>query len=144
MITAVNELRHRLQFAAWTAWLRLQLRRRGARLVVEAPHGARLDGFPSVRIEDLGSGDATLTLRLGRGVSLGRATHLDLWAKGANRLELADGVYFQHGVRVQLRGGTIAIGPHAHVRDGAVLKSEGVLRVGELGRGNVWSTVDSR
>ncbi|MGI8623013.1 MAG: acyltransferase [Solirubrobacteraceae bacterium] len=131
MIAPVNELRHRARFAAWTALLRAQLRRRGARLVVEAPHGARLDGFPAVRVEALGTGSATFWLRLGRGVSLCRATQLDVWAGGTNVLELGDGVYLQHGVRLQLRGGTIVLGAHTHVRDGAVLKSSGVLRVGE-------------
>jgi acetyltransferase-like isoleucine patch superfamily enzyme len=130
MITAANELLHRARFAAWTALLRLQLRRRGARLVVEAPHGARLHGFPHVRVEALGTGDATFVLRLGRGVALGRATHLDVWAGGSNELSLGDGAYLMHGVRLQLRGGTIALGPHTHVRDGAVLKSAGELRVG--------------
>jgi acetyltransferase-like isoleucine patch superfamily enzyme len=130
MITTLNSVLHRARFAAWTAYLRAQLRRRGARLVVEAPHGARLDGFPHVRVEALGEGDATFVLRLGRGVSLGRATHLDVWAGGTNELALADGAYLMHGVRLQLRGGTIALGEHTHVRDGAVLKSAGELRVG--------------
>lgn len=131
MITAANELRHRLRFAAWTAWLRLQLRRRGARLVVQAPHGARMDGLPHVDVRPTGTGGASFTLRLGRGVALGRATQLDVFAGGTNVLELGDGAYLQHGVRLQLRGGTIALGPHTHVRDGAVLKSAGQLRVGE-------------
>jgi len=130
VISAANELLHRARFAAWTAYLRAQLRRRGARLVVDAPHGARMDGFPHVRVERLGQGDATTVLRLGRGVSLGRATHLDLWAGGTNELALGDGAYLMHGVRLQLRGGTIALGAHTHVRDGAVLKSAGELRVG--------------
>ncbi len=140
MITRLNDLRHRARFAAWAAWLRLQLRRRGARLDLHAPHGARLDGLPRVRVEALGDGTATVTLRLGRGVSLGRATHLDVWARGTNVLELGDGAYLQHGVRLQLRGGTIALGAHTHVRDGAVLKSEGRLVVGEevtIGSGDV-------
>jgi len=131
VITAANEVLHRLRFAAWIAWLRVQLRRRGARLILDAPHGARLDGFPHLDVWPAGTGDATLTLRLGRGVSLGRATHLDVLAGGTNLLELGDGAYLQHGVRLQLRGGTIALGAHTHVRDGAVLKSAGVLRVGE-------------
>ena len=130
MITRLNQLRHRTRFALWAALLRARLRRRGARLILDAPHGARLHGLPHVDVQAAGEGDATLTLRLGRGVALGRATHLDLWAGGTNLLELGDGVYFQHGVRVQLRGGAVALGEHTHVRDGAVLKSQGELRVG--------------
>ncbi len=131
MITTANALRHRLAFAVWVALLRVQLRRRGARLIVDAPHGARLDGFPHLCVEALGDGDATTTLRLGAGVSLGRCTQIDVWAGGTNRLELADGAYLQRGVRLQLRSGTVALGPHTHVRDGAVLKSAGVLRLGQ-------------
>jgi len=131
MIARVNELRHRARFCAWTALLGLQLRRRGARLVVDAPFGARLDGFPHLDVEAVGDGEATFTLRVGRGVSLGRATHLDIHAGATNALELGDGAYLMHGVRLQLRGGSIALGAHTHVRDGAVLKADGRLRVGE-------------
>jgi acetyltransferase-like isoleucine patch superfamily enzyme len=131
VVTPLNALRHRARFAVWTAWLRLQLRRRGARLLLDAPHGARIEGWPHVDVQARGSGEAILTLRIGRGVSLGRALHLDMWAAGTNRLELGDGVTFLHGVRIQLRGGSVALGAHTHVRDGAVLKSEGELRVGE-------------
>ena len=98
-------VRDRAVFAAWTAWLRLQLRRRGARLILDAPHGARLDGLPHLRVERLGTGDATLTLRLGRGVSLGRATHLDVWAGGTNRLTLDDGAYLQQASACSCAGG---------------------------------------
>ncbi len=126
VITAVNEARHRLAFRLWAAWLLVQLRRRGARLVVEAPHGARLDSWPHV---DVSPGVRSFTLRLGHGVKLGRATHLDLQA-GDGVLELGDGAYLMHGARLQLRGGAIRLGPHVNVRDGAVLKSEGDLVVG--------------
>lgn len=131
MITRLNELRHRARFALWAAWLRAQLRRRGARLVVEAAGTVRFDSPPRVRVLALGDGGRTTTLRLGRGVSLGRDLALDVWAGGTNRLELGDGVYFLAGARVELRGGTVSLGAHTHVRDGAVLKSEGELRVGE-------------
>lgn len=130
MITRVNELRHRLRFALWAAFVALQLRRRGARLVLDAPFGARLDSLPHVDIDPGGDGGRTFTLRIGRGVSLGRATHLDVSAGGTNTLELGDGAYLMHGVRLQLRDGAIRLGAHVNVRDGAVLKSEGELLVG--------------
>lgn len=131
MIARLNGLRQRARFRLWTAYLRAQLRRRGARLVVRAPHGARMTTFPRVRVRDLGAGAATVTLALGRGVDLGTHTTLEVWAGGTNTLTLGDGVYLLRGVRLELRGGTIALGAHTHVRDGAVLKSEGELRVGE-------------
>ena len=130
----------RLRFRLWVALLRRRLARHGARLVLDAPHGARFDAFPHVKITADGEGDGTLTLRIGRGVSLGRDTTLEVWARGTNALTLGDGAYFMAGVRVQLRGGSISLGPHAHVRDGSVLKSRGTLSVGEevtIGYGDV-------
>jgi acetyltransferase-like isoleucine patch superfamily enzyme len=126
VITRVNEARHRMAFRLWTALLALQLRRRGATLAVDAPHGARMDSWPHVSV---GDGVESLTLRVGRGVKLGRATHLDVQA-GENVLEIGDGAYLLHGVRLQLRGGAIRLGPHVNLRDGVVLKSEGELAIG--------------
>ena len=127
MITRLNELRHRARFRLWCALLGLQLRRRGARLLVDAPHGARMDSLPHISVD--GSG-GTFELRLGRGVKLGRATHLDITAGGASVLEMGDGAYLMHGVRLQLRGGAIRLAAHVNLRDGVVVKSEGELRIG--------------
>lgn len=141
MIARVSALRHRLLFACWTAWLRLQLRRRGASLTLDAPHGARMDSWPHV---DLDAGVRSLRLSIGFDVDLGRATHLDLHGAD-NALEIGDHVFFMHGVRLQLRGGSIAIGRGSHVRDGSVLKSDGELRVGEevtIGYGDVLSCTE--
>lgn len=122
-MSSLLALRARLRFALWAARARAQLRRHGGRLEL---HGrARFDGPPHLRA----SGGGTLTLRFGEGVRLGR--DLQLESEGGGELALADGVYFLHGARVVLRGGTIALGAHTHVRDGAVLKSAGALRVGE-------------
>ena len=63
MITTLHELVHRARFAAWVILLRARLARHGARLVLHAPHGARLDGLPHVRVDALGDGAATFTLR---------------------------------------------------------------------------------
>lgn len=129
MITALNALVMRARFAAWAALLRLQLRRRGATLAIEGR--ARFGGAPRITVLDLGEGAARTTLRFADGVSLGREMELVLWARGTNRLEVGAGAYFQNGVRVELRGGRIALGAFSHVRDGAVLKSQGELIVGE-------------
>lgn len=138
MITRVNEARHRLLFRVWCAWLDFQLRRRGGRLVVDAPYGARMDSWPHVEVAR-----GSVRLRVGRGVKLGRATHLDV--QGGGTLELGDAVYLMHGVRLQLRGGTIRLGPGTHVRDATVLKSAGELLVGEevtIGYGDVLACVE--
>lgn len=131
MLSRLNGLRHRLRFAVWAAGLRLRLRRHGARLELHAPHGARFAARPRARVHGLGAGEATFTLRLGRGVDLGSALTLELWAGATNRLEIGDGVYFLSNSRIELRGGSIRLGAHASVRDGAVLKSDGDLVVGD-------------
>ena len=128
MIATLSSLIARARFAVWVALLRLQLRRRGASLEVEGR--ARFRGAPTVTVLDLGDGAARTTLCFAEGVSLGRGMELVLWARGTNRIEVGEGAYFQNGVRVELRGGRIALGPHAHVRDGAVLKAQGELVVG--------------
>lgn len=128
MISAVNGFRDRIRSALWVALLRARLRRRGTRLVVEG--AVRFDGPPRVRVLDRGEGPGRTTLRLARGSSLGRDLELVLWSGGDNVLELREGAYLQRGVRIELRGGTVSLGPHAHVRDSAVLKSQGELTVG--------------
>jgi acetyltransferase-like isoleucine patch superfamily enzyme len=119
----------RARFELWAARLRARLRRHGATLRIEGR--APFHSPPQVDVKDLGSGSATTTLRFVPGAHLGRGLELVVWAKGDNRLELSAGAYFQRGVRVELRGGTITLGAHTHVRDGAVLKSEGELVIGE-------------
>ncbi len=105
----------------------MRVRRAGGRLVVEAPHGARLRGLPALDVR----GPGTTTLRLGRDVDLGRDLTLDLWP-GGGTLAVGDGTQFGRGVRVQLRSaGTIRLGARVQVRDGAFLKSDGGLLVGD-------------
>lgn len=132
MIRPLLAVRRRLRLAAWTMLVRARLRRHGAKLVVEAARGVRFDSFPRVVVVPSGDGGGTTTLRLGAGVSLGRQLTIELWAGGQNRLECGDGVFFMANAHVQLRDGTVAIGRHSHVRDGAVLKAtDGTLSVGE-------------
>lgn len=125
----IARVAQRIRFELWSARLRARLRRRGATLVVEGR--APFSGAPRVQLLELGDGGATTTLRLARGVHLGRDMELVLWTRGTNELALAEGAYFQRGVRVELRGGRVALGPHTHVRDGSVLKSAGDLVLGE-------------
>lgn len=121
---------HRMRFAAWVAWLRLQLARFGARLEVDAPHGAHLEAFPRVRIFPEGEGDSRFRLRLGRDVRLGRNVVIEVFAGGTNALELGERGRVLNAVRIALRGGSVAFGPECLIRDGVWIKSGGDLRAG--------------
>jgi acetyltransferase-like isoleucine patch superfamily enzyme len=120
----------RARARGWAARLDLELRRRGGRLVLEGWDGLELDSVPRIRAVMAGAGDATLTLRIAPGVSLGRDVHIEVWAKGTNVLEIGEGAIVHDGVRLILRGGSISIGPRTTVRDYSVLKSEGELSIG--------------
>ena len=130
MRAAARAARRRARFEAWAARLRVELARKGARLSLEAPHGADFDDPPLVKVRWAPPGGGTLTLRLGAHVHLGRHTVLDVAPEADARLEIADEVVFQQGARVWLRGGAIALGHRAQVRDYALLKSDGDLRIG--------------
>jgi acetyltransferase-like isoleucine patch superfamily enzyme len=120
----------RARFRAWAARLDVELRRRGGRLVLDAPHGLEFESPPRIRAVMSGEGDGTLTLRIGRGVRLGHDVHLEAWAQGTNALELGDDSTVLDSVRLLLRSGSIAIGARTNIRDFSVLKSEGRLEIG--------------
>jgi acetyltransferase-like isoleucine patch superfamily enzyme len=119
-----------VRFQLWVARLRAELAARGARLILDAPHGAILDGLPHLRITGTGSGDRTFTLRIGRGVRIGRDVELELWAGGTNALELDDYSFIMDMVHVSLRSGAIRLGPHASLRTQSIAKSEGEIVFG--------------
>jgi acetyltransferase-like isoleucine patch superfamily enzyme len=119
----------RARTKAWTAWVDVELRRRGGRLVLDRG-GMELETLPRIRPLMKGTGEGTLTLRIGPRVKLGRDVQIEVWAEGTNVLEIGEDTIVHDGARLLLRGGTISIGPRTTVRDFAVLKSEGVLSVG--------------
>jgi acetyltransferase-like isoleucine patch superfamily enzyme len=118
----------RLRFALWAAEFRLRLRRRGVRLVLEAPHGARWGERPRLDVRPGRGG--VLELRLGRGVDLGRRLLLEVDGASGGRVELGDGTYFGDGVRVLLEGGLLRTGAHVGLRHGCVLKVGGTIELG--------------
>jgi acetyltransferase-like isoleucine patch superfamily enzyme len=124
----------RLRFRIWTIRLRLRLRRQGCRLVLAADRTAELREAPRLHITPDGEGDATLHLRIGRGVTIEPGVSLRVAARATNELDLGDRATLQEGVRIWLMGGTIRIGEGTIVRDQSVLKSGGLLTVGETVR----------
>jgi acetyltransferase-like isoleucine patch superfamily enzyme len=120
-----------LRFQAWIVRARLELRRCGGRLRIEAPHGARFDSSPAIKSIPEGSGSGTLTLRIGRDVWLGRKMTIEVWARGDNVLEIGDRTRFLDGVRIALRSGAVRFGPNCLIRDGVWIKSDGDLVAGD-------------
>jgi acetyltransferase-like isoleucine patch superfamily enzyme len=123
----------RARFAAWSRRFSIELRRRKGRLVLDAPHGAQLEGLPVLRCQQVGEGDASFTLRIGRNVRFGRGVTLVVWALGTNVLEIGDDTLIDDHVHLHMRGGTVRVGRAAVIREFVVMRSEGVLSIGEKG-----------
>ncbi len=131
-------LRQAIRTRVWILRGKLALRRHGARLVVDAPHGVRFSTPPRIQVTPQNLSEplrdaskATTTIRIGQGVDLGHATTVEVRPGGENILELEDHVYFLTGVRVTLFDGSILVGRETRVRDNSLLKSSGTLRIGE-------------
>jgi acetyltransferase-like isoleucine patch superfamily enzyme len=121
----------RIRFRMWVAELRLRLRAAGARLELDAPHGAVLESKPVVKAYPLGAGGGVFRLRIGADVRIGSLLVIELFALGDNLLALGTGSVIQNSVRLILRGGSIEIGRRTSLRDGAWLKSDGELKLGD-------------
>jgi acetyltransferase-like isoleucine patch superfamily enzyme len=121
----------RLRFRFWVLELKVRLRAAGGELRLEAPHGAVLEGRPSVKAYPQGDGMGVLTLRLGRGVVIGRDLAIDLDARGTNEISIGDECLIMDRVRLILRSGSIAMGARCNIRDGVWLKSDGRLLLGD-------------
>jgi acetyltransferase-like isoleucine patch superfamily enzyme len=125
----MRRFRKRLRFRLWAARLKLELRRNGGRLVLEAPVPPDFDSLPRIRAVKKGEGSGTFTLRLGTGVHFGHGVVLEIWAEGTNVLEIGDHSLL-HGCIIQLRSGSITCADHVQIRDFTVVKSYGDLRMG--------------
>src|SRR3954452_19293187 len=98
LAASARDAAKRARFRAWAAHLDIQLRRSGGRLVLDAPHGLEFDAPPALKVSMRGEGEGTLTLRIGRNVTIGRNVLLEVWAPGTNVLELHDDSYVLDGV----------------------------------------------
>jgi acetyltransferase-like isoleucine patch superfamily enzyme len=90
--------------------------------------------MPTLHVTAAGEGERVLHLRLGRGVSFGKGVSVRIWARGTSMLELGDEAQIRDGVRLWLLGGSVRIGKSSIVWDQALLKSKGLLEVGERTR----------
>lgn len=120
------------RFAAWRRYVTARLGRLGVAVRWEVAEPPRFWTLPRLEAVVVGpAGPGTLTVRLGRGVKLGRDLVLEVWAGRENVLEVGDRSTFEAFCRVQLQGGTVRLANDVHVRDLALLKSKGLLDVGE-------------
>jgi acetyltransferase-like isoleucine patch superfamily enzyme len=136
-LRAAATARREAAFRAWAARFDLELRRRGSRLVLDCDGAPTWETPPSLEaiahrpsIPTRGS-RPTFTLRLGKGVHLGRGLTIEYRDDGHNLLELGDGVHLQDGNRFVLADGRVSLGPRGRLRAGTVLKSSGDLLLGE-------------
>jgi acetyltransferase-like isoleucine patch superfamily enzyme len=133
LLRPLRDLLRTLRFRAWVLRCRLVARRHGARFVIDAPHGARFATMPLLVVAPYrprGATQRVIELRLGRNVDLGRDTTIEFRPEGRNVLELGDHVVLRSGVRFVLLDGAVRLGAETRVRDGAMMKSAGDLRIG--------------
>jgi acetyltransferase-like isoleucine patch superfamily enzyme len=117
----------RMRLGLWAARGRARLRWSGMRLRLEADDAP---AGPLPRIDLLGRGGGTLTVRFGRGVRFDGPTGIYAEPGGDSLLQIGDEVRVSLGTRFKLLGGEVSLGPRTVVRDGAILKSGGRLSVG--------------
>jgi carbonic anhydrase/acetyltransferase-like protein (isoleucine patch superfamily) len=130
LLRPVRRALQRARFRAWALRTDLELRRRGGRLVLDAPWGAELDGRPVVRVLPEGAGDGTLTLRIRQGVRIGRWVTIEVWARGTNVIELGDFTHVGDGARIELHSGRVRAADHVQIRGFTLLKSAADLVIG--------------
>jgi acetyltransferase-like isoleucine patch superfamily enzyme len=113
------------RFRAWAARAKLQVRRNGGRLEIDAPWGVQMEEPPLIRARNLGDGEGLTRMRFGRGVTIGRRFVIELWARGTNVLEIGDQVLIEDDVKLHLNPGTIRVGATSQLRDNVRLKATG-------------------
>jgi acetyltransferase-like isoleucine patch superfamily enzyme len=118
------------RFRAWATRLDIELRRRGGRLRLDAPHGFVFEEPPLIRARAAGGGGGVFTLRIGRGVTIGRRCAIEIWAGADNLLEIGDDTLIEDDVKLHLLGGDIRVGPESQLRDFVRFKTQGQLTLG--------------
>jgi acetyltransferase-like isoleucine patch superfamily enzyme len=118
------------RFRAWATRLDLELRRRGGRLDLDAPHGLAFEEPPLIRVRAIGEGAGVFTLRLGRGVTVGRRCAIEIWAGAETLLDLGDHTSIEDDVKLHLFGGRIRVGPESQLRDAVRVKTRGDVTLG--------------
>jgi Acetyltransferase (isoleucine patch superfamily) len=133
VLSPIVSATRRVRLALWAAKVRLRLRRKGMRVQIDIAPGVRFYSLPLLEIDahSPAAGGGSLVLHFGQGARLGRALTIDVRLGGDNELVLGAGAVVQSWCRLQLYGGSIRIGEHAHVRDLVQLKTKSTLSVGD-------------
>lgn len=122
----------RLRLGLWALKVRARLRRLGVRAQIAIGPGVRFETLPHLEIDAFGEHHGgTLRIDIGPSVRLGRELTLDLRLGADNALTLGEGAVVQSWVRLQLHGGSIAVGCHTHLRDLVQVKSKSRVVVGD-------------
>ncbi len=106
---------------------------RGVELDIHAHSRIVIESWPKLRVTEP-NGPArggTLELRLGNDTWIGEAMTLELEAGRVNRLEIGPESLLGDNVRIVLRGGSVRTGRQCNIRDGAWIKSDGFLSIGD-------------
>jgi acetyltransferase-like isoleucine patch superfamily enzyme len=139
ILSRMRALIRRLRFEAWRRLSTAVLRLQGVDCGIEAGSPPRMDGWPRVR--SLGGG-GRLRIRLGSGVSLGRAVVFE-HVRGRGEIEIGDQTKIDGGVLFRVMDGrhdpwednvdtgSIQIGVRSHIRAGSVMRSHHRLRIGD-------------
>ena len=132
MLRAALDASRAARLRLWALWARLRLRRLGMRAEIAFAPGVRFETLPLLEIDAYSprEGGGTLRLSVGRDARLGRELTIDVRLGADNALTLGERVVVQSWCRMQLHGGSIDIGPGAHVRDLVQLKTKSALSVG--------------
>lgn len=131
MLTRAAQALAAARFALWRCYVGARLGRLGVTVRWEIAAPPRFWTLPRLEPVLGAPGPGTLTVRLGRGVKLGRELLLEVLTGTANVLEVGDRSTFEAFCRVQLQGGTVRLAHDVHVRDFVLLKTKSVLTVGE-------------
>ncbi len=131
MLTRLSRTFAAARFTLWQRLVSARLARLGVTVTWDVAAPPRFWTLPRLEPVVEHPGPGSLTIRLGRGVKLGRELVLEVWTGCENLLEIGERTTFEAWCRVQLQGGSIRLENDVHVRDLVLLKTKSTLEVGE-------------
>lgn len=127
MLSRLGYAYRTVRFRIWAETTRFRLKRHGGDFVLELAGTPRCQTMPRLESNDVG---ASLTLKLGKDVRIGRDMVIELRAGKSGTIEFGDRVTVQNNVRLQPWGGAIRLADDCQLRDGGEFQSLGELTMG--------------